>query len=238
MITTSVCPRLYGIGVGPGDPELLTLKGARILRSCDVIFTVISAHADDSVSESIVLSVAPSARIQRLVFSMSRDKAEREAVVAANAARIIAELEAGRAVAFTTIGDPMTYSTYGYILAIVRQALPDIAVETVPGITSYSTLTARTGSILVENTETLRVIPAFKAKDAETISFPKGTSTVLLKTYRSRAALIARLRQEPDIEVLYGENLTRRDEFFSRDLDEIAARPECYLSLMLVRHKA
>ena len=227
--------KLYGIGIGPGDPELLTLKGARILAECDVIFTVISQHVSESVSGAVVEAVRPKGRVERLTFSMSRDPAERQAMLAANAQRIADELVQGRTCAYTTLGDTLTYSTYGYMLKILRQTLPDLEVETVPGVTSFATLAARADAVLVENTEDLRVVPAFKASMAESIEFPKGSSTVLLKTYRSRNALIRRLRQEKDLEVLYGERLTMEGEFISRDLDEIEARPECYFSLMLVR---
>ena len=227
--------KLYGIGIGPGDPELLTLKGARILAECDVIFTVISQHVSESVSGAVVEAVRPRGRVERLTFSMSRDPAERQAMLAANAQRIADELVQGRTCAYTTLGDTLTYSTYGYMLKILRQTLPGLEVETVPGVTSFATLAARADAVLVENTEDLRVVPAFKASMAESIEFPKGSSTVLLKTYRSRNALIRRLRQEKDLEVLYGERLTMEGEFIRRDLDEIEARPECYFSLMLVR---
>ncbi|MBR4746724.1 MAG: precorrin-2 C(20)-methyltransferase, partial [Desulfovibrio sp.] len=93
--------KLYGIGIGPGDPELLTLKGARILAECDVIFTVISQHVSESVSGAVVEAVRPRGRVERLTFSMSRDPAERQAVLAANAQRIADELRAGRSCAYT-----------------------------------------------------------------------------------------------------------------------------------------
>lgn len=229
--------KLYGVGIGPGDPELITLRAARVIRACDVIFTVISANVSQSVSENVVNSLTPSGRVIRLSFSMSRDRAVRDAVVAANAQAVIDELAAGRDCAYTTLGDTLTYSTYGYILTLVRKALPDVETETVPGVTSFATLAARGQAVLVENTESLRVVPSFRADMTESLTFEPGTSTILLKTYRSRHALIERLRHEPDIEVLYGENLTMDGEFLSRDLDEIDTRPENYLALMLVRKK-
>ena len=88
--------KFYGIGLGPGDPELLTVKAARILSTSPVIFTVVSAHVTDSVSEGIVSSLNPRGRIIRLVFSMSRDRKIREEQVLANARTIIAELEKGQ----------------------------------------------------------------------------------------------------------------------------------------------
>ena len=226
---------LVGVGVGPGDPELLTLKAARILRSCDVIFTVVSANVQDSVSENIVRPLEPRGRIVRLVFSMSRDREKRRQQVQDNADIIAAELKQGHSCVFTTLGDALSYSTFGYVLPLLRKAIPGLTIEIVPGITSWSTLAARAGEVLVENRQNLRVIPSFTEDMAEKIVLEPDTTHVLLKTYRSRNALLARLRREKDIEVFYGEKLTQEGEFLSTSLDEIEKRPDTYLSLMLVK---
>ena len=225
---------LYGLGIGPGDPELVTVKAARLLKNCDVVFTVISSHVSSSTSEDVVRFYEPKGRIERLVFTMSRVREEREAQVRSNAERIIAELRAGKNCAFATLGDTLSYSTFGYILPYVKQALPCARIEIVPGVTSWSTLAARAGKVLAENKESLRVIPAFTKDMADKIVFEPDTATILLKTYKSRSALTARLRRE-NVDVLYGENLTQEGEFLSESLDEIDARKENYLSLMLVR---
>lgn len=225
----------YGIGLGPGDPELITVKAARILRSCDVIFTVISANVQDSTSENIVRALEPKGRIVRLVFSMSRDRDVRARQVRDNADAIVRELREGRSCVFTTLGDALSYSTFGYVLPLLREAIPDLSIEIVPGITSWSTLAARAGQVLVENRETLRVIPSFTQDMAEKLVLDPSSPTILLKTYRSRKALTDRLRREKDYEVIYGERLSQPDEFITDSLDEIDARPESYLSIMLVR---
>ncbi len=227
----------YGISLGPGDPELVTLKAARILKSCDVIFTVISTNVQDSTSEHIVSTLAPRGRIVRLSFSMSMDREKRQQTVRENAASIAAELQQGHSCAFATLGDALSYSTFGYILPLLRKAIPNLRTEIVPGITSWSTLAAQCGHVLVENREQLHVIPSFTSDMADNLVFEPGVSHILLKTYRSRKALLTRLRTEKDIEVIYGERLTQEGEFLSTSLDEIAARPDTYLSLMLVRKK-
>ncbi len=224
----------HGIGIGPGDPELITLKAARLIRACPVIFTVISSHAEDSVSEQAVRALEPAGRIVRLVFSMTCDREERRRMVRENAERIACELNQGHDCCFATLGDTLSYSTCGHVLPVLRELVPGLRVDIVPGVTSWSALAARAGQVLVEHRESLRVIPAFTADMAGQLTLEPGSATVLLKTYRSRGALIERLRRE-DADVLYGENLTREGEFISRDLDEIAARDETYLSLMLVR---
>lgn len=227
--------KLYGVGIGPGDPQYLTLRAADVLRSADVIFTVISQNASNSVSQSVVEYLRPRGEIRLLLFSMSRDESTRKGQVKANADAIISELLAGRDCAFATLGDAMTYSTFGYVLDIIREIIPDLELEIVPGITSFATLTAKAGTVLVENGEHLRVIPSFRPEMAESLEFPKGSTTILLKTYRSRAALLDRLERESDVRILYGEQLTMKGQTLLSDPDAIRARPEAYLSMIMVK---
>lgn len=229
---------LYGVGIGPGDPQYVTLRAAEVLRTADVIFNVISRNAEESVSGAVVRHFAPQGDIRQLVFSMSRDPEVRQAQVQANADAIRTELEAGRHCAFATLGDPMTYSTFGYVLAILRDALPELAVEIVPGVTSFAMLAARAARVLAENGEQLRIIPSFTEEQARHLDFPPHSATVLLKTYRSRAALLERLREEEGLRLLYGEHLSMPGEFLAEGADALNAlreREQEYLSLLLVR---
>jgi precorrin-2/cobalt-factor-2 C20-methyltransferase len=229
--------KLYGVGIGPGDPQYLTIRAAEVLRAADVIFTVVSKNASDSVSQSVVEQLRPRGEIRRQVFSMSRDNAARRAQVQDNATAIINELSAGRDCAFATLGDAMTYSTFGYVLDIIRQAIPDLELEIVPGVTSFATLAAKAASVLVENSQQLRVIPAFRAEMAESLEFPKGSTTILLKTYHSRAALLDRLAREEGVDILYGEQLAMAGQTLVTDLEAIRDRPEQYLSMIMVKKR-
>lgn len=228
--------KFYGVGIGPGHPEYLTLRAVNVFRSVDVVFTVTGPNSDFSISEAVVRSVdGVKAQFHKLVFSMSRDAKTRQEQIERNTAVIEEALSRGLDCAFATLGDAMTYSTLGYILSLLVSRHPDLHTEVVPGITSYCTLAAHSRQILVENGERLRVIPAFKPDMADSLEFPPGTTTVLMKTYRSRARLMERIRREKDVRVIYGERLGMPDEFITDDIDVIAARPEEYLSLMFVK---
>lgn len=228
--------KFYGVGIGPGHPEYLTLRAVNVFRSVDVVFTVTGPNSDFSISEAVVRSVdGVKAQFHKLVFSMSRDAKTRQEQIERNTAVIEEALSRGLDCAFATLGDAMTYSTLGYILSLLVSRHPDLYTEVVPGITSYCTLAAHSRQILVENGERLRVIPAFKPDMADSLEFPPGTTTVLMKTYRSRARLMERIRREKDVRVIYGESLGMPDEFITDDIDVIAARPEEYLSLMFVK---
>ena len=214
---------------------VVPVRAADVLRSVDVVFTVISPNASNSVSQSVVDYLQPRGEVRLQVFSMSRDKTIREEQVRANAEAIIAELRAGHDCAFATLGDAMTYSTFGYVLEIIRKAIPNLDLEVIPGITSFATLTAKAGTVLVENGEQLRIIPSFRAEMAEALDFPKGSTTILLKSYRSRGALLDRLAREEKGQVLYGEHLAMKEQALLTDPDAIRARPEKYLSLIMVK---
>ena len=226
---------LYGVGIGPGDPRYLTLRAAEVLKGADVLFTVISKNAEESVSQQVVEWLHPRGEIRLLTFSMSRDRAEREAQVQANADAILLELRKGRSCAFATLGDAMTYSTFGYVLRLIRQSEPDIPVEIVPGITSFAALAARSESVLAENGEQFRVIPSFKSIQIDALEFPKHSTTILLKTYRNRKQLLDRITSEEGLSLVYAEKLGMEGELVLRDPEAIRERPETYLSLMMVK---
>ncbi len=227
--------KLFGVGIGPGDPKYLTLRAVEVLQSVDIIFTVISKNATCSTSEDVVSFVNSKAKIQRLMFTMSNDTNVRSAQVLQNAQILLEHLRNGKHCAFATLGDAMTYSTFGYMLEIIQKELHNIEIEIVPGITSFATLAAKAQTVLVENQEELRIIPSFKTELAKDLHFSPKSTTILLKTYHSRDALIERLQEEHDIEVTYAEHLGMEKEYISCQLHEIKQRPKVYLSMMMVK---
>ena len=128
---------LYGVGVGPGDPELLTRKALRILQQVPVICTPQSETSNESYALEIVSEFLDRAKQEILRLTFPTDDAEGAAGVWRRGAEIIAEkLLAGQDVAFITEGDPMLYSTFAYVLEGITSAHPSISVEIVPGVSS------------------------------------------------------------------------------------------------------
>jgi precorrin-2/cobalt-factor-2 C20-methyltransferase len=233
----SVCGILYGVGVGPGDPELLTLKAAAVLRTVDVIFDIVGPQSNLSVSARVVESVDNRhGRREQLRFSMSTDPEIRAKHVEKAAARVAAVLRQGLNAAVATIGDPLIYSTFGYLRRAVLDLLPGLRVEIVPGITSFQAAAATRGTALVEDREVLAVIPAWDREAGDHPVLAHADTAVLLKTYRSRDAALAALeRHMPGAELLYAARLGLAEETVADDRETIAQSPPEYLSLLVAR---
>lgn len=149
--------KLWGVGVGPGDPELLTVKAVRVLREADVVI-VPDASSGDKVALNIAKDYLKDKQIQFVKTPMIRDKAVMDAAHEQAADTICGLLEEGKQVAFLTLGDPAIYSTYMYIHQKVLHR--GYAVEVVPGITSFCAAAARLNQSLCLGREPLTIIPA------------------------------------------------------------------------------
>lgn len=174
---------LCGVSVGPGDPELMTLKAVRVIESCPV---VAAPHARRGAD--VALEIARSAvdlsgkRILELPFSMSRDEREREAGRRASVELLTDELAAGHDVALLNLGDAGIYSTFGYVRDAVARA--GYRVETVPGVPSFCAVAARLGRSLTEGSaDPLHIIPAVGEGFADDLRLPG--SLVVMKAGRS-----------------------------------------------------
>ena len=142
-----MAPTLVGVGVGPGDPEHVTLEALRALREADRVFAPSLALDVVGRAESIVREAAPDVQVERLVITMRRDG---DSTVYADAARrIAAALDRDERVAFATLGDPNIYSTFSSLARAVRALCPDAPIETVAGIMAFQALAARAGFLPV-----------------------------------------------------------------------------------------
>ncbi|MFF8928312.1 precorrin-2 C(20)-methyltransferase [Streptomyces longwoodensis] len=189
--------RLIGIGVGPGDPELVTVKGVNALRAADVVVVPVMDTGERGRAEATVLHYVPAEKVLRVVFALNErtDRARREAAWD-EAGRQVAEL-LGRhgTVAFATIGDPNVYSTFTYLAHTVGELVPGVAVETVPGITAMQDLAARSGAVLTEGTEPLTLVPV-TAGSAVLKDALAGPGTVVAYKFGRHAAEVAEVLRE------------------------------------------
>ncbi|MBN1930193.1 MAG: precorrin-2 C(20)-methyltransferase [Desulfobacterales bacterium] len=177
---------LYGIGVGPGDPELITIKSAKILNRVDVVFAASSTKNDYSLAVKIAKPYIPeTASVRMLAFPMTTDQSEMETAWKDHAMAIVKVLEEGKDAAFLTLGDSMTYSTYSYILRHIKTSAPHITVKTIPGITSYQAAAACLNTPLVEGEESLLIVSGVRGGDRLRQLTGKPENVVFLKAYRN-----------------------------------------------------
>ena len=147
--------KMYGIGVGPGDPELLTLKAVRLIRESAVV-AVPGTAKEESVAYKIVKQAIPELDEKEIIpvpMPMTKDKDLLERSHEAGAKLVREQLDAGKDVAFLTLGDPTVYSTYLYIHKRIDAAGYD--TEIISGITSFCAVSAKLNTGLVEKAEPL-----------------------------------------------------------------------------------
>src|SRR5581483_6537336 len=190
--------RLIGIGVGPGDPELVTVKAVRVLREADVVLVPVLAAHEPGRAETIIREYVAPDRIRRLEFALNDTGGvtPRRAAAWHAAATAVAEAFAAGAatVAFGTLGDPGLYSTFGYLAQTVRDLVPEVTVETVAGITALQDLASRAGLALAEGTEPVTLVPLNGAPAALDQALAQGGTVVGYKVGAAASPAPGQLR--------------------------------------------
>ena len=225
--------RLIGVGVGPGDPDLLTLKGLRALQQADHVFVPVGDTGEIGRAERVVHAHLDPDRTGRLLFALSDDASARAENWQRAAREVSAPLLRGETCAFATIGDPNIYSTFTYLARTVKQYVPEVEVDTVPGITAMQDLAARGGAVLLEGDERLALLPFTAGEDAlrsalsgfEAVVCYKGGSR--LREVLEIAAETGRLE-----DALYGSRLGMEGEEVL-EASEVIGREGPYLSTLI-----
>ena len=248
--TNAVPPgRLYLVGVGPGDPELMTVKAVRTLEQCPV--WAVPTARDGGKGESSALTIAlgmvqaKDREIVRLFFPMKRVFLESQAdptLVRAwkeAAETVLSRLDQGLDVAFPTLGDPGVYSTAFYLLEVIQQERPDTHISIVPGITAMSACSAGQARPLALGNDVLAVVPAaFEDKRLRPI-LAELDAVVLMKVHKRLDSLIALLEELGLVEqTVLIECAGLPEERVYTDIRAASGRKLHYFSTMLIRKKS
>lgn len=230
---------LYGIGVGPGDPDLIPVKAVKILQEVDVIFTASSTKNDHSLAVRVAGPHLPQGTpVQTLPFPMSRDRETVRAAWAENARTVMSCLEQGQDAAFLTMGDPLTYSTFSYLLRTMHNLAPHIQITTIPGITSYQAAAAATNTPLVEGEENLLLLSGVKGGNGIRKSALQADTVVFLKAYKKCAHIVHSLQECGRLSSSVGVvRCSFPDQEVVRDLTQLADKDPKYWTLILSRKK-
>lgn len=221
---------LIGIGVGPGDPELMTLKAVRMIRE-NKIMAIPGKSAGETVAYSIALQAVPELKnktILPLHLPMARDMDRLVKSHQRAAAIIEAHLAQGENVVFLTLGDPSVYSTFSYIRKLVSE--DGYTTETVSGITSFCAAAAAANISLGGREESIHILPAAYEKALE---FEGGNTRIFMKSGK-RMRQIKEMLRDKKKEVTMVENCGMENEKIYRSLDDIPDESG-YFSVIIAR---
>lgn len=229
---------LYAIGVGSGAPDLITLRAVNILSSVDVVLAAASPKNDASISLSIAQKYLPeSTQILRLDFPMTQDQELLNSMWKKNTKITADILLSGKSAAFLTLGDPLIYSTFGYIMRNLQEEYPELPIEIVPGITSFQTAAAKTQTILCEGKESLTIVPGINSKQELKATLAKADSAVILKVYKNANIICESLASDSRAHSsIFASQLGMENEVITHGIQSIPQNPP-YLSLLLVPPK-
>jgi precorrin-3B C17-methyltransferase len=235
--------KLYAIGVGPGAPDLLTLRAADILRRVPVIFSPLSVMGTTSRALDVVRDLLDPSRQQvvELMFPMQKEQDELEGEWEEAAGEIVEHLRHHGEGAFVTIGDVSLYSTFIYVQRLLEARYPDLVIEMVPGIPSFSAMTALLGMPYGQGDDRIAVLPATYAPERIAAVLRDFETVILMKVNRVLDEVLDALERlgltehttfvtkcgMPDQEVVYDVRTLRgqRPSYFSILLVSKTAHP-------------
>jgi precorrin-2/cobalt-factor-2 C20-methyltransferase len=226
---------LIGVGVGPGDPEHLTLRALRALREADRVAAPVASLQVAGRAESIVRVAAPDIAVHRIPFVMAPGAEARVASARAAAQTIVEWLDAGEDVAFITLGDPNVYSTFSAVATEVRALRPESEVTTIPGIMAFQDLAARAGIVLLDDRESLTLVTGLDGPaDAIAAVSEPARSVVIYKGGKHLPALAKALADAGRLDgAVVGELLGLPGERLA-SLDSLGDEPVSYLATVIV----
>ncbi len=231
--------KLIGASLGPGDPELITRRAWSALQSGARWLYPVKKAEESSYALSIVErgGLAVPGDAVELVFPMTRD-AEILAKAWARAATQTVELLAeGRDLVFLVEGDASTFATFGHLARVVRELVPQVEVETIPGVSSFAAAAATTGVTLAEEDETFAIIPAAYGVEVINHLLDEFDTLALLKVKPLVDEIIELLeRRELLATSVFIEKVGSPEERIVRDVASLKGTKVNYLSLMLVQN--
>ncbi len=227
--------RLVGVGVGPGEPDLITVRAVEALRRADVVVAPSSAPDAVGRAEAIVREVAPEVAVVRVAFDMAPSRQARDRSVDKAASVVSGFCEAGNEVAWITLGDPLVYSTFPSVAQAVRRLRPSTVVCQVPGIMAFQALAARTSTVVADERTRVTIRTALDGEDLGPDMEDGDTTLVVYKGGRRlpEVADVASILGR-DRGAVAGELLGMQGERVGALADIAARGPASYLATVIL----
>jgi len=213
---------LIGIGVGPGDPELLTVKAVKAIHNADIIMCPASNENRPSIALSVVSSIIDKSKNQeiiKLIFPMTKDKDVLEQTWKRNAKIMAETVLSGKNVVYLTVGDPFLYSTWIYMHKDLKENYPDMNISVIPGIVSIFTFAAKVGISVAEGSEKVAIIPSCYDLSSVKEIAKHSESMIFLKDGRYFDQVIKMLKESgfPDDSIFaIGQDLGTENEIIRK----------------------
>lgn len=232
------CGTLYGVGLGPGDPELITVKAARIIERTRVLAVPVKARDAASFARAIAGDrITPQHEVLALTFPMRSDPDVLRPHWEKAASTVLSRLEDGEDVAFLCEGDPFTFGTFVHVFRQVVRTRPEVPVEVVPGVTAYNAAAARTLTPLATGDDRICVLPATYGVDMVDAMLEKFDTVVLLKVKPVIDELVDLLDKKGlTSHAVFIHRVGTDDEQVVTEVGSLKGKKLDYLSLMLARN--
>lgn len=229
----------YGIGLGPGDPELLTRKAARLLAEVDWIFYPFESRTGTSFSRRILAALdLPAAKLRHVSLGMSQDRGPDQHTYATAAEAMAREVQQGKSVAWVTQGDPLFYSTFIHLYLEMRRRFPEIPITIVPGVTSPNAAAAAAGIPVSLLEEQVAVVPAVYGLERLPTLLNDFATVFLMKVNTVFDQLLDTLATLPhQLQAAYVEQVGTPEERVVTDLPSLRGQKLSYFSLVILRQE-
>ena len=229
---------LYGLGVGPGDPELITVKAYRVMKESPVIAYPRKRKGSKSYAYQIVEQYIDQSQKEMLglVFPMTKDPEILEREWTRTVEEVYARLAEGKDVAFVTEGDPMLYSTFIHMMRLMQEKHPDVRIVSIPGISSVNGAASRLGLPLADGDDHVAIIPATHNRDEMKQALLNHDCVVFIKVAKVIDVMLdvlGELDLLPNASVI--TKVTSGEEIVWHDVAELKGAELEYLTLMVVR---
>ena len=226
----------YGVGIGPGDPELMTRKAVRVLTEVDWIFHPFETRTGTSFSRRIIAPLGlPEAKFRQVSLGMSQDRGPDQHTYATAVDAMVRELRQGKSVAWITQGDPLFYSTFIHLYTEMRQRFPDVPIDIVPGVSSPNAAAAAAGVPVALLADKVAVVPAVYGLDTLPSLLEDFTTVFLMKVNSVVEQLLEALSALPyKVQSVCVEKVGTPEERIVTDLHTLRNQKLSYFSLVIL----